>query len=814
MVRWLDDIVQDSRFGVRLLRRSPGFATVALITLALGIGANTAIFSIVNAILVQPLPFRDPSRLVAVLDAKPSSGVDWLFVSPNRYEEWLRRNTAFEQMAAAQNCYFRTESGTDAKLLQGGCVSASFFPMLGVRPLLGRLFTAEEDIPGGPTVAVLSYAGWQQQFGGRRDVIGQTIRRTANDAAFTVIGVLPQDFKFATDDFLLWAPLNTDPNYRVRDDHGLLVFARLRDGVTLEQAQGAMNSVAEQLAAELPASRGWAITVKPLQRFYSSVRSIRLALLVLLGAVAFLLAIGCANVSNLLLARGTVRANETVVRLALGATRLRVIRQLIVESMLLGLLGGVAGFLLAQLTFDSLVALAPAIPSFRPRAIGLNYQTFGFAMVISTITSVVFGIVPAFRASRGEPNVRLHEAGRGGRGSRGDRMVRGLLVGGELAVTVVLLAAAGLLFTSLRNLQTDRLGFDTTGLVWAVVASLDETHYRSEADSSVFYRQLFERVRSTAGVEAVTGATDLPLRRFQGPGSPYDVRDRALARPDQQPTADLFVIEPTYFQTLGIAVVQGRGFTESDDERHPPVAVINQALARRLWPGEDPIGREVRPLDAIAGGRWYRIVGVVADTKERGVGTEPQPTIYRSYYQSLARFTYLLVRVHPSPSTMAALKSAVASVSRGLPVNDFRSLDDAIAESVSTQRFSALLMSVFAALALILACVGVYGVTAYSVAERTREVGIRMALGAAPRDIQRLLLGEHLAVAIAGQVVGLLAAFALARYFRALLYGVAPSDPLGLAAPAVLLFVVTVVAAVVPAWRAIRTNPLVALRGE
>jgi putative ABC transport system permease protein len=612
---------------------------------------------------------------------------------------------------------------------------------------------------------------------------------------------------------VLWAPLNTDPNYRVRDEHGLLVFARLRTTVTVEQAQHVMDGIARDLYTEFPASRGWNITVIPLQRFYSSIRSIRLALLALGAAVAFLLTIACANLSNLLLARSRVRANETVVRMALGATRGRVIRQLVVESMVLGSVGGVSGFLLARVTFGSLMAWAPVLPSFRPHALGLNYGTFAFAMTISVAASIAFGIVPAFRASPSAPALRLREAGRGAHGNRTDRVLRRLLVGGELAITVVLLAAAGLLLTTLRNLQSDRLGFGTAGIVTALVGSLDESHYRTESDTSTFYRQLFEQLRSTPGVESVTGAGSLPLRGLQGPGSPFEVHESLLSRPGQLPAADLLIVEPTYFKTLGINVVEGRGFEDQDDERHPTVAVINQSLARRLWPGQTPIGREVRPLDPIAGGRWYRIVGVVADSKERGVGTQPQPTIYRSYYQSVARFVFLLVRVRPFASTVA-LRNAVASVNHGLPVNDFQSLDAEIAASVATQRFSALLMGVFAGLGFVLACMGVYGVTSYSVAERTREIGLRIALGAAPRDIRRLILRETFTVAIIGLGVGVLVAAAVARYFHGLLYEVAPADPFALISPALLLLVVTILSAGIPTWRAMRVSPLLALRGE
>jgi predicted permease len=815
MLRWLDELRQDVRYAARMLRRSPGFTVIAVLTLALGIGASAAVFSIVNGILLRPLPFRDPSRLVAVLDGRPAQGVDWVFDSPRRFEEWVRRNTVFDEISAAQNCYYRLDDGGVARLLQGGCASASFFPMLGVQPLLGRLFTPDED-RSGARVALLSDASWRDFFGRDPAVLGKTIRRTANDAEFTIIGVLPASFKFATDDFALWAPLNSDPNYRNRDDRTLLVFARLKQGVTLPQAQSVMDGVGRQLAQEFPdTSAGWSITLRPLQAFYASVRNIEATIWVLFAAVGALMLIACVNLANLLLARASMRSTEISVRLALGATRGRVMRQLTTESVLLGLVGGAAGFLLARVTFPTLMAIMPYIPSFRPNAIRLDSQVLVFTMAFALAAGIAFGLVPAIRSSRQDLNRNMREAGRGAYGSRRGSLMRTIVVASEITLVVVLVASAALLGQSFRNLVTGPLGFNPSHILTVRLCCLDESHYTTERDVSAYYSMLFERLRSVPGVESVSGASDLPLGRFQGAGLPFQVRGEAAVDERDERTADFFYVEPSYFETLHIPIVRGRAITDLDTTDTLPVALVNESLARRAWPGQDPIGQELRMAASAgdAGRRWYRVVGVVADTRERGLGIDPQAAVYASYYQSMGRYTFLLIRTRPDPMSLApAIRKAIVSVNDRLPVDRLGTLEQQMADSVSAQRFSMVLVVLFAGLALSLGTVGVYGVTAYTVSQRTQEIGIRMALGATRVTVLAMFLREGMKLAAAGITTGALAAWGLTRFLQSLLYSIRANDPLILASVVACLTLVTLGACLVPALRATRVDPATTLR--
>ena len=808
--------IQDLRYAARMLRKSPGFTAVAVVTLALGIGANSAIFSVANALIIRPLPFRESSRLVTVLETKASQNLDWLFVTANNFNQWKQRTDKFEQLAAMQGCGYRLNASGEAQRLFGNCVSASFFPMLRVQPVLGRWWSDEEDQPGKDRVALISYDLWQTRFHGDGDVIGKTIWRAVDRQPITIIGVLPADFQFARENVSVWAPLAFDPSPSNMRGHTLMVFARLKPGVGIAQAQSSMDAIAAQLEREFPATNtGWGVTVGPLQRFYSDLGNTRTALMILLGAVGLLLLIACANIANLLLARATGRQREIAVRVAIGATRARLVRQFLTESCLLGLLGGLAGFVIAWATSAQLLALVPAIPSFRPHAFKIDYQVFLFAMAVSLGASVLFGLTPALRISKRDLEERLREAGRGARGTLANRLARNALIVSEIALAIVLLMGTGLLVRSLRNLKDDRLGFNSNHVLTVGVCCLDNAQYPTQKELTAFYKQLFTRLQELPEFSASTITAATPQRQFDGSGSLIQVRSQPPAQPGHETLADPRVIGPDYFRTMEIPLVSGRGFTDQDDDQHIPVAVINESFVRRYFPGEDPLGQQVQMVNLAPLGRWFTIVGVAKDSRDRGLGRETRSTLYLSYLQNLARGGTLLLRTKPgAPPALAEVRNVIGSINRDLNVNNPQSLDDIIGESLAPERFSTTLLTVFAILALSLASIGVYGVVAYSVTQRTHEIGLRMALGAQPRDIFKLVISQGGRLALIGIILGMIGALASTRLMRTLLFGVTPHDPLTLIIVCGVLIVAVLLACYIPARRAAKVDPLVALRYE
>jgi predicted permease len=812
----LNEAIPDLRYATRMLRKNPGFTAVAVLTLALGIGANTAIFSVANAVILRPLPFRDPSRLVTVLETKASQGLDWLYVTPNNFIEWQRRANVFESMAAFQGCGYRLAQEGEPRLVPGNCVSASFFPMLGVQPILGRLWAAEEDAAGRDHVALLAYDFWRAQFGADPNVIGKTIWRTSDRASFTIIGVLPAGFQFVRDDVSVWTPLGFDPKAVSNRSHNYTVFARLKAGVTLAQAQASMNPIAAQLEHEFPTTNtGWGITVGPMQRFFADQGNTRTTLLILLGAVGLLLLIACANIANLLLARATARQREIAVRVAIGATRLRLVRQFLTESLLLGLLGGGAGFLLAWLTFKPLLALTPRIPSFSPNALRIDAPVFLFSMGASVLASILFGLTPALRVSKRELNQWLREAGRGPSGTARNRLARQILVVGEIGLAIVLLVATGLLVESLRNLKNDTLGFNSNHLLTINMCCLDNTHYPTQQQISAFYKQLFDRLQALPGVEAASATTALPLGQFDGAGSVFAIRGRPPTEPGHETVSDPRLVGASFFRTMEIPLLRGRDFSTQDDENHPLVAVINETMARRYFTEVDPLGQQIQIVNLQPLGRWFTIVGIAADSRDRGLGKETRCTLYLNNMQNLIRGSALLIRTKPGPETLVgSVRETVRSLSQDVSLGNARTLDDALSQSLSSQRFSATLLTLFAVLAMCLASVGVYGVVTYLVVQRTHEIGIRMALGAQPRDIMSLVLGQGVRLALLGIAVGLIGAIASTRVMTSLLFGVSARDPKTLIAVSAVLAVVALLACYIPARRATKVDPLVALRAE
>jgi predicted permease len=811
----VETLLRDFLFGFRMLRKNPGFSLVAVITLALGIGASTAVFSVVRGVLIESVPFRDPSRLVAVLDSRPAQGVDWLYVSRERFDRLSLPNTVFERIAAANGGFVTMANGGAPHMVDAESVSAEFLPMLGVKPMLGRLFTAEEERPGNDDVALLSYRFWRDEFGGDPAILGKRIGRTAQSRGNVVIGVLPQGFQFIRDDIAVWTPLVNNPASPYRALHLYLLIARLKPGVTNGQAQAAANGVAAELAEQYPfTSAGWTFTVRDFQQFFTGRDNVRGSLLVLLSAVGMLLLIACSNLANLLLSRSMARKKEIAVRLAIGASRARIAGQLFMESLLLGLAGGAAGFLLARAVFQSLVGITPNIATFRPDALRIDWGIFVFAVFVSVAATLLFGLTPAVRASRLELNETLRESSRGTCGNRRDRKSRNLLVVSEVALAMMLLAGAALLLESVRRLKTDDLGFNPDRVLTMWTCCLDPANYPAQRDIASYYNQVFTRLREVPGVESASASTRLPMRQLNGISIQFELRGSSRGA-EHEPAADLFFTESEYFHTMRIPLMRGRFFDRHDTFDHAPVAVINESMARRFWAGQDPIGGEIRPHSGDGAGQWHRIVGVVADAKQRGRGMDARPTYYLNFSQEPVRYAYFVIRTRAEPISLAnAVKNAIWSVDHTLPLEDVRTIEQAMDASIATQRFSTLLLSLFAALALALAALGVYGVTSYGVAQRTQEVGVRMSLGASRWAILGMIVREVLTVAAIGVGLGLAGTLVLTRFMRGLLYGIGATDPVALGGAVVFLSLVALIACGLPALRATRVDPVTALRSE
>lgn len=634
---------------------------------------------------------------------------------------------------------------------------------------------------------------------------------SGNKQSYTIIGVLPPDFQFISERTGVWAPPGIDTNAPKRF-HQLFVFGRLRQGVTREQAQAAMDDIARQLEQEFPKSnKGWGVTVRPLQEYYGSRNNTRSALWVLLAAVCALLLIACANIANLLLARATGRQQEIAIRMALGASRARLLRQLLTESLLLSVLGGVAGFLLAWAGFTSIISIAPSMPTFEPHALRIDSQVLLFSMAASLLVGTLFGLAPALRMSRKASHQLAQQSGRSAQGSLRDRAARNLLVVSEIGLAVTLMIGSALLVESLRNLQNDRLGFAHDHVLTMSVCCAEAT----QPEIALFFQQLMERVNAVPGVESASASTRLPTGGFDGGGSVILIQGRPAPPPGRDDLADLNAIAPGYLSTLKIPLLRGRDITAQDDADHPTAVLVNEAFVQRYLPKEEPLGHQIQMVNLQPFGRWLNIVGVVANTRERGLGKEIRSTIYLSHSQVLFRGTTLLVRTKVEPQTITrSIRGAIKSMKSDLSIGAPQTMDEVLSDSLSSQRFSVTLLTIFTAIALGLALVGVYGVMAYMVAQRTREIGIRMALGARPRDMLRMVMAQGLRLAIAGVVAGVAGAFASARLLSSLLFGVSPRDPMTALAVSAILTAIALLACYVPARRAMKVDPMVALRYE
>ena len=812
-LRLFDELRQDLSYGLRVLLKQPGFTAVAVLALALGVGANSAIFTIINAVLLRPLPFDDPGRLVVVWQTNPQRDSFQGLVSPPDLGDWQRQCRSLEQLAAFMPRGVSLTGVADPEHLPGSHVSANLFPLLGVEPLLGRNFRPAEDGPQGDRVVIVSYGFWQRRFGGAPDLIGKTL--TLNGAAHTVVGVMPPAFQFPVQGQFpippseLWLPLGLDPGLVSRESRDLFTVGRLKPTTTLAQAQAELAAIARQLEQQYPQSNaGLGVSVVGLHE--QIVKGLRPALLVLLGAVAFLLLIACANVSNLLLARAAARRKEIALRAALGAGQRRLLRQLLTESLLLALLGGACGLALAVWTVD---VLAGALPATMARAgeVSVDRQVFGFTLIVSLLTGLIFGLAPAWQAARLDLNEALKEGGGQGPGGAGPMRLLRLLVVGEVALALVLLVGAGLLIRSFHRLQQVSPGFNPERVV-AVPFVLLPARYRDGNARAAFVEQVLQRVKALPGVQSAGVVTTLP---FSGDFSTrtFTVEGRPPAAGESD-VANQRAATPDYFRAMGIPLVKGRAFTAHDTFDAPAVVIINETMARQYFPGADPLGKRI-VSPAGPGGDVMTVVGVVGDVKNARLDEEPKPEFYYSYFQNRSPFMVLVVRTATEPQALiAALRREVWAVDKDLPLANIATLEQLLGKTVAQRRLTMLLLGAFAAVALALAALGVYGLMSYAVAQRQHEMGIRLALGARAADVIGLIVGEGMALALLGLALGLAAALGLTRLMASLLFGVTPSDPATFAAVALLLTLVALLACWLPAWRVAKVDPLVALRYE
>ena len=785
----------DFIYAVRAFLRTPGFTIVAVLTLALGIGATTAIFSVVNAVLLRPLPYPYADRLVVARGSLPD------------LRDLTAASGSFDAVAIyATNRYNVRAGDGDPVQLLGGQISPGLLPLLGVTPALGRNFSAADDRQDS---VILSYALWRSRFGGDPGVLGHTVDLSGTH--YTIIGVAPEWFRFPSAEFQLWTSLGAidAKNPQQAQSRALRIFtavARLKPGVTLQQAGAETAAISERLGRDYPATN--ANVVIEVQSLYErTVGDVRLALVVLLGTVGLLLLIACANVANLMLARTTVREREIAIRVSLGAGRGRLLRQLATESLTLALFGGALGVLVAMWSID----LLPAVVSDRlPRAEGIRVDgmVLAFSLGATLLTAVLFGLAPALQGAAA-PAGALKESGRAGTGGGRARRIRRALVVGETALAVIVLICAGLLARSFLALTTRDAGFDRTDLLTFNVQFVQIQAPEARAQAAA---ELMERLGALPGVETAGGATGFPPVTPQR-GTRFGIEGRTVG-PDQD-GAYFIAATPDYFKALGAPVVRGRAFDRRDGWSAEPVALINRTLASELFPSENPVGRRLKVINPEYPDTWRTIVGVVGDITYRGLGEELQPTIYTPFAQTPFFWLYVMVRTPSPPATlMAPLRRVLPAVHPTITAATVRSMRDVVSESVSEPRFNLILVSSFAALALLLAAIGIYGVIAYSVTQRTREIGVRMALGAAGWDVLRLVLAEGVALALAGVVIGLGGAVALTRLMTGLLFGIAATDAATYVGVAALLLTVALLASYIPSRRAMRVEPVTALRAE
>jgi putative ABC transport system permease protein len=811
---------QDLRYGARMLLKNPAVSAVAVVTLALGIGANTATFSIVNAVMLRPLPYQNPDRLVSLWTNVPEHGRRP--ITPGDFLDWNNQNTVFENMAAFSSSTVTLTGDGEPAQMMGANTSAGYFAVVGVEPMIGRLFLPEEYEPGKNEVVILGNAFWRSHYGGDPTIINKTI--TLDGRSYTVTGVMPPGIypvwpttdgriSFDENQCQFWLPMAYNPRWAAnRTSHMLGVVGRLKPGITFAQAQAEMNTIGARLEQEHAENKGQGIIVNPFMN--EVVGDVRPALLTLLGAVGLVLLIACANIAGLLLAQHASRSKEIAIRSALGAGRARLLRQFFIEALLLSVLGTTAGIALAKFGMSALIKI---IPTKLPRLdqVQLDWQVFAFTLLLTLVTCLLFGVGPAWQAVKSDPQPTLEHGVRTSGLGTGHRF-RQLLVVFQISMAVMLVIGAGLLIKSFWRLRQVDPGFTSNNVLSAHVTLTPR--YHKPAKTNAFYNQLIERLSVLPNVNAVAIGYDHPLETNMG--DDFKIEGRTGSEAERSASANFQPVSWDYFRTVGMTIISGRPFTQQDDQDHPGVAIVNEAFAHKYLPHGKALGQRIQPI--LPAEIWnnerltsFEIVGIARNVKAGGWNAESEPTYYLPATQAPFQAMTILVRTQNDPATLApALRNAVQALDPTLPVTNIRTLDQIVSDSIAQPRLNMLLMGLFGGLALILAAVGIYGLLSYAVTERTREIGTRMALGAQVSDVLRLVLKQGMTLALIGEVIGLIGAFALTRVIRGLLFGVAPTDATTFIAVAAVLTSVALLACYFPARRAAKVDPLVALRHE
>ncbi|MEW6735011.1 MAG: ABC transporter permease [Acidobacteriota bacterium] len=815
----METLWQDLRYSFRMLQTNPGFMVVAIFCLALGIAANSTIFSLVNAVLLRPLPYRNSNRLVIVWGNFFNLGMERIGAKAAEFVDYREQNQSFDQIAAFNNLDFNLTGVDQPERIAGAGVTTSLFPLLDVQAKIGRTFLPEENQPGHNNVVLLSYGLWQRRFGADPNLIGKAI--TLDGRSYTVVGIMPIDFQFPHSSLPfgtpaeLWVPLafTTEQITERQGSYNYLVIARLKPNIELEQARADMEIIGRRLEQYNRGPNGedggWRPTIVLLQE--EAVRNGKTVLLILLGVVALVLLIACCNVANLLLVRATARQKEIAIRIALGATRFRLIRQLLTESLLLALLGGFSGLLLAFWGTQLLVALSPEnLP--RVKEVSWDGRVIIFTITLSLLTGIIFGLVPALQVSKPNLNETLKEGSGSITGSLRRNRILSMLVIGEVAIAVVLLIGAGLMIKSFLTLQQVDPGLNSQGVL-TIELSLTSSKYQNDLKVTDFYDQLINRIKVLPGVQSVGMSSILPLSGI-AVDDPFSIEGRPLDM-NKLTIAGHQVISPNYFQTLNIPFIRGHDFTPQDITGSPAVAIINEKMAETFWPNEDPLGKRIKLGAPQAPGDWITVIGVVANIPHRGLDSDPQPDWYLPHLQSPSRNMYLVVRTTVAPMSLtAAIQTAVVDIDKEQPVANMKTIDQVIATSVVPRRFNMFSLGIFATIALALAAAGIYSVISYSVAQRRREIGIRMVLGAQWTDVLKLVMRQGMTLALIGIGIGLIAAFSLTRLMSGLLYRISATDPETFVVVLLVLIVVALLACYIPTRRATKVDPIATLRCE